>query len=435
MLRKRKITFVINYFYPDLAATSQLMTELTGRLQDDFDITVIAAQPGYAGERRASKKIFEEAHLENIKVVRIQLPEVNKNSKKSRLKYITSYFALATIALLKEKQTDVIFTISQPPVLGGLIGTIGKFLKRSRHIYSIHDFNPEQAQAVAYTNNQLVFKVAKAIDKLNCSYADQVLLVGEDMAKTLRERFKGQQVPSHTVISNWTDEKAIVPLDKNEPLIREFLELHELQDKFIVMYSGNLGLYYDLENLIRVAKEFVDQRDIVFLFIGEGAVKERLQQYAFDHELSNVKFLPYQPKEFLKYSLNAADVHLVVNQKGIKGVSVPSKIYGVMAAGKPVLGVLEQDSEVQRLLFESGAGIVIEPQDYQGVVHAITYLRSLKPEELKEMGSKGRVYLEQHLTRDTSINKYRHVLQSVADPSGLEKSHQKNSYSNVATKK
>ncbi|TWT07127.1 glycosyltransferase family 4 protein [Planococcus sp. CPCC 101016] len=424
MLRKKKITFVINYFYPDLAATSQLMTELTGRLQNEFDITVIAAQPGYAGENHGSKKLFEEGYLESIKVVRIKLPEVDKNSKVSRIKYISSYFLLANIALLKEKGTDVIFTISQPPVLGGLIGTIGKLLKRSRHIYSVHDFNPEQAAAVAYTNNQAVFKIAKAVDKLNCSYADQVLLVGEDMAETLKGRFEGKTVPSHTVISNWTDENAIVPLEKDEPAIQEFLKAHGLQDKFIVMYSGNLGLYYDLENLIQVSKQFVDQPDIVFLFIGEGAVKQRIQEYADKNNLENVMFLPYQPKEFLKYSLNAADVHLVVNQKGIKGVSVPSKIYGVMAAGKPVLGVLEQGSEVQRLIFESGAGVVIEPQNYQGVVHAINYLKSLDPEELREMGLKGRVYLEENLTRDTSINKYRHVLQSVAGAPELKTSYQ-----------
>ncbi|AIY06223.1 glycosyl transferase family protein [Planococcus sp. PAMC 21323] len=417
MLRKRKITFVINYFYPDLAATSQLMTELTKYLQRDFIITVIAAQPGYAGENHDSKKLFEEAYVENIKVVRIKLPEVNKNSKISRIKYISSYFLFANIALLKEKGTDVIFTISQPPVLGGLIGTIGKLLKRSRHVYSIHDFNPEQAQAVAYTNNQAVFKIAKVIDKINCSYADQVLVVGEDMAETLKGRFEGGKVPDHTIISNWTDEEAIVPLENNEPEIRGFLETHGLQDKFIVMYSGNLGLYYDLENLIQVSKEFVDQSDIVFLFIGEGAVKQRIQTYAIENKLENVKFLPYQPKEFLKYSLNAADVHLVVNQKGIKGVSVPSKIYGVMAAGKPVLGVLEEGSEVQRLIFESGAGIVVEPQDYQGVIQAIQYLYSLDAGDLKTMGLKGRAYLEKNLTRDTSINKYRQVLQRVADRS------------------
>lgn len=410
---KKKIVFVINYFYPDLAATSQLLTELIKDLQEDFTITVIAAQPGYAGERKAVEKTFEEDYLEEIKIIRLKLPEVDKNSKISRIRYILSYFALANIALLKEKKTDIIFTISQPPILGGLIGSIGKLVKRAQHVYSIHDFNPEQAAAVSYTNSQAVFKLAKVIDKWNCSYADHVLVVGRDMAETLRQRFSDRNVPNHSVISNWTNEKEILPLDKNQPMVAEFLARHRLQDKFIVMYSGNLGLYYDLENIVEIVKEFRDEEGIVFLFIGEGAVKNRMQEFAAANQLQNVLFLPYQPKEFIRYSLNAADVHLVVNQKGIRGVSVPSKIYGVMAAGKPILGVLEQGSEVQRLISESGSGIVIEPQNYAGIVSSIKELYQMNREELKGMGLNGRKYLEQNLTRKNSIDKYRSVLKSL----------------------
>lgn len=415
MAVKKKITFVINYFYPDLAATSQLLTELAREIEDDFDITVIAAQPGYAGESKAKSSTFEEDYLGSIKVIRISLPKVDKNSKVSRVKYILSYFMLANIALLREKGTDVIFTISQPPILGGLIGTIGKFLKRSRHIYSIHDFNPEQAAAVAYTNNQLVFKVAKTVDNLNCRYADHILLVGRDMGETLSKRFDGRNVPDYTVISNWTEEDQITPLPKNNPEVENFLMEHNLDDKFVVMYSGNLGLYYDLENIIQIADQFREEKNIVFLFIGEGAVKAKMQEYAHERGLENVLFLPYQPKEFIRYSLNAADVHLVVNQKGIKGVSVPSKIYGVMAAGKPVLGVLEQDSEVDRLISESGCGVRVEPQDYAGIARSIEYLYQMDREQLKEMGLNGRSYLEKHLTKATSIDGYRNVLKSISE--------------------
>ena len=131
--------------------------------------------------------------MENIKVIRIKLPKVNKTSKISRLRYIFSYFILANIALLKEKNIDIIYTISQPPVLGGLIGTIGKFLKRAKHVYNIQDFNPEQAEAVAYTNKQFIFKIAKAIDKLNCRYADHIVVVGQDMAETLKKRFENKK--------------------------------------------------------------------------------------------------------------------------------------------------------------------------------------------------------------------------------------------------
>ena len=129
--------------------------------------------------------------------------------------------------------------------------------------------------------------------------------------------------------------------------------------------------------------------------------------------LNNVLFLPYQPKDFIKYSLNAADVHLVVNQKGIKGVSVPSKIYGVMAAGKPILGVLEQGSEAERLISESCSGLVVEPQDYKGVTEAITKLYKMNENERIEMGLQGRHYLDTYLKKETSINKYRELLKSL----------------------
>ena len=415
MENKKKVTFVINSFYPDLSATSQILTELTSELQDDFDITVIASQPDDVSASGRDIKIFEEGFLGKNKVIRIRLPKVDKNSKISRVKYIFSYFLLANVALWREKGTDVIFTISQPPILGGLIGTIGKFFKRTKHVYNIHDFNPEQAAAVAYTKSGLILNVAKRLDNLTCRYADHILLLGEDMGETLSKRFRGKNVPGYSVISNWTDEKEIVPLEKNNAEVADFLIKNNLEDKFVVMYSGNMGLYYDLENIIQVAKEFDRDKSVVFLFIGEGAVKAKMQEYVNEENLRNVLFLPYQPKDFIRYSLNAADVHLVVNQKGIKGVSVPSKIYGVMAAGKPVLGVLEQGSEVDRLIAESGCGVRVEPQDYAGIARSIKLLRQMDKESLKEMGLNGRVYLEQHLTKATSINNYRDILNAVSE--------------------
>lgn len=412
-MKKKKIAFVINYFYPDFASTGQLLTELCLNLQDDFDITVIAAQPGYAGEDTQKTKLFEEDYLENIKVIRIRLPKVDKTSKVSRVKYIFSYFMLANLALWKEKGVDAIYTISQPPVLGGLIGTIGKFLKRSKHIYNIQDFNPEQAAAVSYTNKQSIFKLAKKIDMLSCSYSDCVIVVGNDMSETLKKRFDNKTVPNHVVINNWTNEDEILPLDKKDVHIQEFLKENDLQNKFIIMYSGNIGLYYDLENIIKVTEHFKRYEDLAFVFIGEGAVKQKMQSFVEEKEINNVHFLPYQPKEFIKYSLNAADVHLVVNQKGIKGVSVPSKIYGVMAAGKPILGVLEQDSEAQMLIEKSQCGVVVEPQDYQGITEQIEYLYKLEKEKLLNLGFNGRDYLDQHLKREISINKYRETLHNV----------------------
>ncbi|KAA0764912.1 glycosyltransferase family 4 protein [Bacillus sp. SH5-2] len=410
---KKKIVFVINYFYPDFASTGQLMTELCLELQDKFDITVIAAQPGYAGEDIKTKKIFEEDKLENINIVRVRVPKVDKKSKVSRVKYILSYFTLATIALLKQRNVDIIYTISQPPVLGGIVGTIGKFFKKSKHVYNIQDFNPEQAEAVSYTNKKFIFNIARKIDNINCSYSDHVIVVGNDMSKTLEKRFDSKKVPNHSVINNWTNEGEIVPVNKDNPMVAQFIEENKLDNKFIVMYSGNIGLFYDLENIIKITKEFSHYEDLVFLFIGEGAMKENMKTFVMENGIENVLFLPYQPKEFIKYSLNVADIHLVVNQKGIKGVSVPSKIYGVMAAGKPILGVLERESEAEILITNSDCGVVVEPQDYNGIIEAIKHFYSMQDQERKEMGIRGRDYLEKNLKKETSIQKYSEVLQSL----------------------
>ncbi len=411
---KKKIVFVINYFHPDYASTGQLMTELCIHIKDEFEITVIAAQPGYSQDTYSgkSKQKIETEYWNGMKIVRVQLPQVNKRSKLSRMKYILQYFVLANIALLKERSVDLIYTISQPPILGGLIGTIGKISKRSKHVYNIQDFNPEQAAAVNYTGGT-VHKIAKKIDQLNCRFSDHIILVGNDMKQTLENRFGKNHQLSHSVINNWTDENEIIPLSKNNTNVSSFLKEHNLEDKFVIMYSGNLGLYYDLENLIKVSSELQSIPDIHFLYIGEGASKKEMQDYVSKENLRNVTFLPYQPKESIKYSLNVADVHLVVNQKGIKGVSVPSKIYGVMAAGKPILGVLEQGSEAEFLISTSHSGLVSEPQDYVHFVENIKTIYNLTNEERLEMGMRGRQYLDAHLKKELSLNKYKKTLNDI----------------------
>lgn len=411
---KPNIVFVINYFYPDYASTGQILTELCLHLQHDFNITVIAAQPGYNIESSGNTKKFEEDKLESIRVLRIRLPKVDKTNKISRLRYIAAYFLYANLLLLRQRDVDFVYTISQPPILGGTIGTIGKMFKGAKHIYNIQDFNPEQAEAVGFSKKPWLMNLARWVDTLNCRIADHIITVGYDMRETLEKRFGYKKVTANTVIHNWTNEEEITPLSKDHPRVREFIATHQLEGKFVVMYSGNLGLYYDLENLIRITDQFQTFKDLVFVFIGEGAAKEKMQTYAAEHGIEQVRFIPYQPKEDLVYSLNAADLHLVVNQKGIKGVSVPSKIYGVMAAGKPVLGVLEEGSEAYQLIEKSGNGLLAAPQQYENIIRRLMEMCVMDRSLLRTMGMNGRVYLEKHLKRETSMNKYRDLLLQLA---------------------
>ena len=405
---KKKLLIYAHYFYPDVASTGQILTELTEGMRDTFDITVICVVPSYSGtveEKYKTKRMYMEEY-KGMKVIRVRVPEFQKSNKISRIKNLVSYFLNALLATFKIEKQDYIFTISQPPILGGVLGVLGKWIKGGRLIYNIQDFNPEQTMAVGYSKNKLLLNLVMAVDKFSCKASDKVIVVGRDMQETLRNRFNNKKVPKNVFINNWINEKEIYPLEQNHPRIVEFKEKYNLKDKFIIMYSGNIGLYYDLENIIKVIGEFKDREDVVFAFVGDGTVKDKVEAYVKENNLSNVTFIPYQDKADLIYSLNAADIHWVVNAKGIKGVSVPSKLYGVMAAGKPVLGVLDEGSEARLIVEDCNCGVCIEPGNYKEISNNIEYILNNK-EEIKALGSNGRQYLESNLTKEVSINKYK----------------------------
>ena len=405
---KKKLLIYAHYFYPDVASTGQILTELCEGMTDTFDITVICVVPSYSGtidEKYKTKRIYKEEH-NGIKIIRVRVPEFQKSNKISRIKNLLAYFFNSLLATLKIEKQDYIYTISQPPILGGVLGVLGKWLKGGKLIYNIQDFNPEQTMAVGYSKNKLLLNTVMAVDKFSCKKADKVIVVGRDMQETLRNRFNNKKVPKNVFINNWINEKEIYPLEQNHPRIVEFKEKYNLQDKFIIMYSGNIGLYYDLENIIKVIGEFKDREDVVFAFVGDGTVKDKVEAYVNENNLSNVTFIPYQDKADLIYSLNAADIHWVVNAKGIKGVSVPSKLYGVMAAGKPVLGVLDEGSEARLIVEDCNCGVCIEPGNYKEISNNIEYILNNK-EEIRALGLNGRQYLETNLTKEVSINKYK----------------------------
>ena len=398
---KKKLLIYAHYFYPDVASTGQILTELSEGMSDTFDITVICAVPSYSGtveEKYKTKRIYEE-NYKGMKVIRVRVPEFQKSNKISRIKNLLAYFFNSLLATFKIEKQDYIFTISQPPILGGVLGVLGKWIKGGKLIYNIQDFNPEQTMAVGYSKNQLLLNTVMAVDKFSCKRANKVIVVGRDMQETLRNRFNNKKVPQNVFINNWINEKEIYPLEQNHEKIVNFKEKYNLQDKFIIMYSGNIGLYYDLENIIKVIGEFKDREDVVFAFVGDGTVKDKVEDYVNENNLINVTFIPYQDKADLIYSLNAADIHWVVNAKGIKGVSVPSKLYGVMAAGKPVLGVLDEGSEARLIVEESNCGVCIEPGNYKEISNKINYILNNKS-EIKSLGLNGREYLETNLTKE-----------------------------------
>lgn len=424
-MEKKKMMIFAHYYAPDMASTGQLLKDQAEGMKDVFDITVICVVPSYNGfvspEYKINKYYFEE--MNGVKIVRIRVPEFTKTNKMSRIKNIVSYFFGALGAAMKVGKQDYVFTISQPPILGGLLGVLGKWMKHAKMVYCIQDFNPEQVMAINYSSNKFVIKLMMSIDKFSCRHSNLVITVGRDLVETLQQRFYGHKIPNYTMINNWINEKEVYPLPQDHQQIIKFKQHYDLENKFVIMYSGNIGLYYDLENLIKVIKKFrkgytqdgryepgpktTDGREVVFAFVGAGSILNKLICYTKEHRFENVVFIPYQDKKELIFSLNAGDVHWCVNAKGIKGVSCPSKAYGIMSVAKPIIGVLEEGTEIRALIEKCKCGRCCEPGDYSSVADIIHwYIDNASGDKLQQMGKNGREYLEKNLTKDVSIQKY-----------------------------
>lgn len=412
---KKNLLIYAHYYIPDTASTGQILRELAEGMSDKFNITVICVVPSYLGtieDKYKTKKYYAEK-INGVKVLRIRVPEFSKTNKVSRVKNILSYFFGAMAATMKVGKQDYVFSISQPPILGGLLGVWGKWMKHAKYIYNIQDFNPEQVLAVGYSKSKLITGVMMWFDKFSCKRSDLIITVGRDLVQTVHNRFKGKRVPKTVMINNWIDEKEIYPLSEKHPRVQAFKKKYGLEDKFVIMYSGNIGLYYDLENLMKVIEKFKpgtktdDGREVVFAFVGAGSVLDNLVMYKKERRMKNVVFIPYQNKEDLIYSLNAGDVHWCVNAKGIKGVSCPSKYYGIAGVGKASIAVLEKGSEIRSIIEETKGGLCSDSGDYKSVEQNIRwFIENADTDQIIEMGKRSRRYLVENLTRKISIYKY-----------------------------
>lgn len=334
-VNKKRLLIYAHYYIPDTASTGQILRELAEGMLEQFDITVICIVPSYLGtvEEQDKTKMFYREDINGVNVLRICVPEFSKTNTMSHIKDIITYFFGAMIATFKVGKQDYVFSISQSPILGGLLGVWGKWIKHAKYIYNIQDFNPKQVKTVNYSKNKLITGAMMLLDKFSCRQSDFIVTIRRDLVETVHTRFKGKKVPKTVMINNWIDEKEIYPMEETHPKVIAFKEKYGLNDKFSIMYSGNIGLYYDLENLMKVIAQVklgtktVDSRDIAFAFVGAGSVLDKLMEYKKKKHMDNVIFIPYQNKADLIYRLNAGDVHLWVNDKGIKGVSCLSNVY------------------------------------------------------------------------------------------------------------
>lgn len=410
---KNRVLFFANYYNPDKSAMARLMSDLSEGLSDEFEINVVCTVPSYAGKinPKYKKKRFYIEKIKNINIIRVRVAENDKTKKLHRIRHILDYFFNAIIVTKKIGRCDVVYATTAPPILGGMLGRIGKSITKAKYVYVIQDFNPEQIEAISYSKSKVVISIMRYLDNKSCKAADSLVIIGRDMQETLNKRFPKLRIKGE-YIHNWVNEEEMYPIDKEDLRICAFKEKYKLNDKFVFMYLGNLGLYYDLLGLLRVIEKFESYNDIIFAFVGTGAVEYKMKEYCMENNLKNVRFIPYQSEENLLYAMNAADIHIVTNAKGIKGVSVPSKIYGIMAVNKPVLGILEPDSEVWRIINESNLGVLCETANYNQIESAIRYICENK-EYVVKLGINSRNILISKYSKRDAIEKYKHVFTSL----------------------
>jgi colanic acid biosynthesis glycosyl transferase WcaI len=381
-----RLLFLNRSFWPDPEATGQFLAELCEDLSAEHEITFVAG-PSYHVATKV-RGVWRRELLGKIAIIRTWGTRLPKTRLPARLVNLGSYYLLAALAALRVNRPDIIVAETDPPLLGAL-GVMLKRLWGCRLLYNVRDLYPDIAEATGGVKSRALLKLLEVSNSLTYAWADLIVVLGQDMAE--RVIAKGVPPEKVVVVPDWVDTQQIRPLAPN-PFRAEF------PDKFIIMYSGNLGLSQQLESVLEAARRLHFDQQFLFVLIGEGARKQWLQDQAARMSLTNVRFLPYQPKENLAESLSGADLHLVPMIRGAAGCMVPSKIYGIMAAGRPFVAMMEERAEVARFASEFQIGFVIKPGDSEALASTILAAAANR-EGLASMGQRARRLAEQHFDR------------------------------------
>ena len=283
-----------------------------------------------------------------------------KNKLFRSVNYLSYFFIASLVALLIK--TNLIIAMTDPP-LSGIIGAIASIAKKKPFIYYIQDMHPEMAIASGMIKSGYITKLWDIIHKMVLRRADRILVIGDDMRDRIIK--KGISYNKIVVIRHGTA-KYIAGDEIDDNLINQIRKPY----KFIFMHAGNIGYYGAWESMIEAFKE-VRNKDIGFIFVGEGKKKKKLQEKS--QSCQNIKFLPFQPREKVKSVLKAADVHLITIKKGLEGLVVPSKLYPILTAQKAILATCPVQSDIARIINDFNCGLVVDPDSPKKIIEAVQY--------------------------------------------------------------
>ena len=385
----RRLLFVNQYYWPDHASTAQHLADLAESLAGrGHDVHVLCGRGGYKpGVTRPSKR---EVH-NGVTIHRVDATSFGRRSTLGRMAdYLSFYFRAFLLAIVLPR-FDVVATLTTPPIIG-LVGTILRRLKGSRHVYWSMDLHPDASIALGKMSpSHPVVRWLSWISDAVYRQADKVVVLGPYMA----DRIAAKRVRRDRLaeIPVWSRRDEIYPVPREGHELRDRLGL---ADKFVAMYSGNLGLAHSATEFVEAARRLRDREDVVFLFVGDGPRLNEVRAAKAAEGLDNIRLLDYFPREQLHASLSIADVHLISMRAEMTGVVVPGKLYGAMASGRPTLFVGPAHCESADTIRQADCGLTVSLGDPEGLVEALTDLAA-DPAWAGELGQRGRAaFLRDH---------------------------------------
>ena len=395
---KRPRLLVFNqYYWPGVEATAHLLSELCEALAQDYDVTVVTGR--LAGYDDAPD--YERRN--GVAIVRVHSTALDRSRLHQRaLNYFTYVARALRRGLFSVARPDIVLSMTDPPMVGDVALLVARRFRAPLVVIS-QDVFPEIAVELGRLRNPMLVRLLDILTRFYLRRADRVVAIGERMKERLAT--KGAPPARITVIPNWVDTEAITP----QPRDNDWAQEHGLVGRFVVMHSGNVGHAQDLDTLIHATAHVRELDKLSVVLVGTGARHADCVALAKRLEADMVSFLPYQPREVLPQSLASADVHFVGLARGLAGYVVPSRLYGILAAGRPVIAAADDDSETAQVVREVGCGIVIPPGRPDLLAAALRDLAS-GTHDLDEMGRRGRAYVEAEADREIAVERYRRLL-------------------------
>ncbi|MCW5313808.1 WcaI family glycosyltransferase [Nostoc sp. KVJ3] len=413
----RILIYSYNY-YPEPIGIAPLMTELAeGLVKRGHEVRVVTAMPNYP-ERQIYQEYRGKWYLNEYKNgVQIQRSYVWIRPQPNLLDRVlldASFVVTSFVPALFGWRPDVILSTSPSLPSCVPVALLG-WLRACPVILNLQDILPEAAVHVGLLKNKLLIKLFTVLEKFAYHTASKISVIADGFVDNLRA--KGVETDKIVQIPNWVDVSFIRPLPKeNNP----FRAAHNLNGKFVVLYSGNIALTQGLESVVKAASILRHIPNIVFVIVGEAKGLQRLQQECLDCGADNVLLLPFQPRKSLPQMLSAADVGLVVQKKNIVSFNMPSKIQVLLASGAALVASVPDNGTAARAIRQSGGGVIVPPEDPQALAMAILDLYQ-NPENVKTLGYKSRQYAVENYAFEQALNQYESLCYSLtADRAAIQ---------------